>query len=333
MNVHEACSLLGVQVGASVDDVKSAFKKMAAKYHPDRNKDEGAEDHFKQINSAYQFLEKNGTNPPIFNDVASPFYSSGDHLAEELRRQMSEVFFHQNFVNISGPPIIVRKEIPFETSVLGGQTEIVYTRTVKCSGCLDGKTKIKCPKCNGLGRRKYGIGPVTPDGSASPEDNRELPCNGCKGTGFATGAICGFCNGTSKKKTSESIWVTIPPGITEGARITLKGLGNYRAKDIYDNLIISIGVLPSDKGLTLSGADVISTVELSLLEALKGTKKELYTVKGNKVLEFKPKIRNGDRVRVSGFGVGQNGAHVFVVSVNYPEDVSEIINVLENHGV
>ncbi len=323
MNVTEACSLLGIQVGASADEVKSAFKKMATKYHPDKNKEEGAEDYFKQINSAYQFLEKNGTNPPIFNDVASPFYNSGDHLAEELRRQMDEMFSQHNFINLSGPPIVVRKEIPFEISVLGGQIKVSYTRTVKCLACKDGKTKVKCPKCNGAGHRKYGTG------SVAPADSRDLPCNGCMGSGFSEGGICTFCNGTHKKKASEEISVNIPPGVVEGARITLKSFGNYRAKDIYDNLVVVIGVQPSENGLTLSGADVISTVELSLLEALKGTKKDLCTIKGNKVLEFKPKIKHGDRIRVSGFGVPPNGAHIFVVSVNYPEDVSEVIKVLE----
>jgi DnaJ-class molecular chaperone len=149
------------------------------------------------------------------------------------------------------------------------------------------------------------------------------------GTGVAGAGPCNICRGTSKKKHIETIPVTIKPGTVNGSRIQMKGLGNYLIRDMYGDLIIIINVKENADGLTLSGEDVISVVELSLLEALKGTKKSLRTIKGEKVLEFKPKIRNGDRIRVSGFGVPPNGAHIFVVNVTYPEDVSELIETLE----
>jgi molecular chaperone DnaJ len=322
MNTHDACALLGLPIGASGTDVKAAFKKKAIEYHPDRNKSPDAEDKFKKINEAFQLLEKFGTSPPAFNDLKSPFYNTADHLAEELRRQMDEVF-NKKFTNIPGPPIAVKADIPFEMSIVGGRKDISYSRLVKCFDCNNANIKTTCIKCNGTGKRKYGSGAI------QPADNRELPCNGCKGTGYSTSGVCQSCNGTFKKRIKEDISIPIPAGIENGTILTLNGRGNYRTKDLYDSLVVMINVLPNENGLILDGSDVISTVELSLLEALQGTKKNLRTIRGDKVLEFKPKIRNGDRVRVSGFGVPPNGAHVFVINVTYPEDVSDLISVLE----
>jgi molecular chaperone DnaJ len=322
MNVHEACHILGVPIGSSELDVKTAFKKKAIQYHPDRNKDPNAEVKFKEINSAFQFLEKHGANPPAYNDVSSNFYSSSDHLAEEIRRQMDEVF-NKVHVNNGSMSLVVNLEISFETAIFGGVIEIKYPRIVKCDVCKDGKAKVACPKCNGSGKRKYGSGAV------QATNDRELPCNGCTGTGVAGAGVCTVCQGTSKKKHIETIPVTIKPGTVNGSRVQMKGFGNYLIRDMYGDLILTINVKANADGLTLSGEDVISVVEISLLEALKGTKKSLRTIKGDKVLEFKPKIRNGDRIRVSGFGVPPNGAHIFVVNVTYPEDVSEVIEALE----
>jgi molecular chaperone DnaJ len=314
MNVHEACALLDIPVCSDQDLVKAAFKKKAIEFHPDKNKAPNAEEKFKEINSAYQFLEKYGTNPQIFHPGFQNFYDPSAHFAEELKRQMNVVF------NIPGPPLVASLTISFEISVLGGPIEMSYARNLKCPDCQEGHVRDKnpCPKCNGKGRRKYG------------EGSQELKCNKCLGTGFPMTGVCPSCQGSSKVFVANNlISIKIPPGTENGAKLIFKGRGNYRANDQYDDFIVSIFVTPSDHGLILSGQDVIFTIELSLLEALKGTKKNLWTIKGEKVLEFKPKMKNGDKIRIAGFGVIPNGSHICVVNVNYPEDVSKLIAILE----
>jgi molecular chaperone DnaJ len=327
MNTHQACSLLEVPVGASMDDVKKAFKKKAAEYHPDRNKAEDAETKFKAVNEAYQLLEKHGTTPPAFSDVSSQFYNHSDHLADELRRQMDQVFnIHFRQPNQArGEPIIVNVEVPFEMAVLGGKKEITYERTVKCDCSSQAAGKVLCQKCGGHGYRKYGHGPQ------SPED-KQLPCTNCKGTGYTPSSVqssCSECAGSGMKKSVDTLKVSIPPGVESGLRLILKGKGHYRPSGVYDNVIAVMHVLP-DHDMQLSGEDVISVVELNLLEALKGTKRKLRTVKGEKTLTFKPKTRHRDTVKVSGFGVPPNGAHTIIVNVSYPEDVTDLIKVLES---
>jgi molecular chaperone DnaJ len=325
MNIQEACNLLGIELGASKEDAKKAFRKKASEYHPDKNSSEGAEQKFKEINSAYQLVEKHGTTPQHSN-VSSEFYEHGEHLAEELRRRMNvNVNFGFGFgrpVQFRSEPIIVSAEIPFDVAVLGGKKEIVYERSVKCEACTGGKistNKVMCPKCGGHGHRKYG------------SDDRELPCTTCGATGYTTnGVTCTECQGSGIRKSIDTLKVSIPPGMESGIRLILKGKGNYNTTiGHYDNVIAIISVL-SDHDMQLSNGDVISVIELSLLEALQGTKKIVRTVKGEKTLAFKPKTRHRDTIRVAGFGVPPHGAHTVVVNVSYPDNVDDIIDVLNN---
>ena len=320
MNVQEACAILEIPTGSSLEDVNKAFRLKAAKYHPDVNKEPNAEATFKKINEANQLLVKHGT----YVASAPPIYNYRDEFVEELQRQMRDVFSSPSGgwtragfrVSIRAEPIIVSLEIPFEMSVTGGIKDVTYERIVKCQSC----NSVQCQKCNGVGRRKYG------------GQDKELPCTTCKGSGKLL-TSCEVCKGTRTTKVIDTKKVTIPPGVVSGSRFNLcriikEDFKEPSDKEALDNVIVVINVL-SDPDMYLQGTDVISITELSLLEALKGTKKKLRTVNGEKTLVFKPKTRHGDTVRVSGFGVPPNGAHIFVVSVNYPEDVSGLISVLE----
>lgn len=322
MNIQEACSILGIEEGSSKDEVKKAFKKKAIEYHPDKNKAADAEQKFKDINNAYQLLDKHGTIP-ISTNVNSEFYDHSADFAEELRRRMD--FMNFGFgrpIQFHSNPIIIPLDIPFEMSVLGGVKEINYERTIKCNACNNGKisvNKVKCTKCEGKGYRTYGT------------DDKNLPCTTCGGTGSISNNInCKECGGSGTRKSLDTLKITIPPGVISSTKLILKNKGNYNdTMNIYDNVIVVISVLP-DKELQLSGNDVISVIEISLLEALQGTKKTIRTVKGDKILAFKPKTKNKETIRVAGFGVPPNGAHTIIVNVSYPDNVDELINVLIN---
>lgn len=321
MNIQDACNLLGIEPGASKEEAKKAFRKKAAEYHPDKNQSKDAEDRFKEINAAYQLIGKHGTTPQPFN-VSSEFYNHSEDFAEELRRRMN---FHVNFGRpqyIKSEPIIISSEIPFDISVLGGIKEIIYERIVKCENCTDGKVssnKVICSKCGGRGHRKYG------------SDDRELPCTTCSATGYIiSNSVCDKCQGSGTLKSVETLKVTIPPGVESGVRLILKGKGNYNPSfNIYDNVIVVISVIP-DHDMQLSGGDVISVIEINLLEALQGTKRKVRTVKGEKTLVIKPKTRHRDTIRVAGFGVPPMGGHTIVINVSYPDNVDNIIEVLKD---
>lgn len=339
MNTNEACEILEVDVGCSMDDVKKAFRKKAAKYHPDKNPDNPeAVDEFKKVNAAFQHLEKYGTQ---FVNVNNFSQNSDFDMAEEIRRNINSFFggtfrrppFQANPFQSSPfggveQYLTVNIDIPFEMSVIGGKKDITYERNVKCDSCDGGKSasKVKCQKCSGTGHRTYG------SIRRADGEEKELPCTNCKGSGYVTGAasFCNDCSGSGLKKNLENLRIVIPAGVESGLRLGIQERGNYnKSIGFFENLVVVISVIP-DHDMQRRGPDVISVIELTLLESLKGTRKKLRTVHGEKTLTIRPKTKNKDVVRVSGFGVPPNGSHEFVINVNYPEDVSDIIQVLEN---
>ena len=339
MNHNEAFSILGIEEGASMDEVRKAFRKKAAEFHPDRNKDPGAEDKFKTINEASQFLEKNGTTAvdvpnvdfnvaveDIFKDIffrqgngGMPFNGAGIPFGGRRYTYQTQ----------EAPPIVVSLEVPFDMFVTGGKKEVRYLRNVKCTECSNGKKTTDCIRCAGKGYRKYGEGP-DPGTFRRVGSEKELPCTTCKGTGkVASGpSSCDSCGSSGFSKSSFSTSVSIPPGIQNGVRLIVPNVGNYNSNGTYDPIHVAISVIP-DKDMQLAGIDVISVVEVSLLEALKGTKKRLRTVRGEKTLAIPPKTKNKDTIKVHGFGVPPMGSHVFCINVSYPDDVQGLIDVLD----
>lgn len=276
MNTTEACELLGIPIGASAEDVKKAFKKKAIEFHPDKNKDPGAEEKFKKINEANQFLEKNGTTP-VQNPFNMPFNGSIN-----INDQINDFFTRVHFQNFHQQPVDLSKHIyvdlnvSFTESVLGAEKQVEYERKLTCQTCKD-KEDPNCPNCKG---KKY-------------------------------------------VKVKEVLKVTIVPGTTSVTK-DLRGRGDFNIGRLYLKIRVE-----KDKDMKLEGGDIVSVITLTLLEALQGVKKTVRTIKGEKVLTLGPKTKNGDIIRVNGFGVPPFGAHIIKVAVEYPEDVTKIIELLK----
>jgi len=330
MNTLEACDILGVAAGASKDEVKSAFKRMAVKYHPDRNKSEGAEEKFKEINEAFQLIDKYGTSgshSSSTNQYSS--YAAADHLAEELRRKMEETFgFGKStnpFVNLKPEPVIETVQISFKESVLGLEKEVPIKRRERCGTCKGTKkvyiNKKMCPKCGGNKYRSYG----------GNKSGKKLPCVTCDATGYVGDTKpCATCMGLGTKTNEHILKVKIPARSKHSERIVVNNAGHWQVGEVFGNVVIVVGV-SEDMDMHLDGSDVISVIELSLLEALQGAKKRLRTINGERTLAFKPMTKNRDTIRVKGFGVPPDGAHVFVINVNYPEDADGLIEYLSGN--
>jgi DnaJ-class molecular chaperone len=126
----------------------------------------------------------------------------------------------------------------------------------------------------------------------------------------------------------KEISVKIPAGVMNGQKI---GVIVKTEKGPAIRVGVTIIVMP-DSEMSRDGRDVISMVEVTLLEALKGTSRQVRTVKGEKALKIKPGIRNQETVRVAGYGVPPHGSHLFVVKVTYPKDLSKLIEFLEGEG-
>jgi molecular chaperone DnaJ len=322
MNLKNAYKILELSEGSSKDEIKAAFKKLAKRWHPDKNpNDPTAEAKFKEINAAHELLQ----NPP-------PEMSGFSGFSESSFQDMAEMFINLNhFGNVSNqrrtrPTPICNVEINFSESVLGCEKTLEFDRYVKCNDCSGSGTHMtvdKCKHCNGAGVKA----------SVFSRGNVQFSqtCTNCFGSGKLS-KECQTCVGYGTIASHSSFKVQLPGGIENGQNIRLAGAGNFVQtdghRDFFDNAYIKVKVI-ADSIMALEGQNVISKIKISLLEALRGTKKEVNTVKGNVEIDVRKGIRNNDEIILKNYGVNNKGNHVFMVDVEYPENVDELIKYLE----
>ena len=289
-NLYE---ILGVKKDASDQEIKSAYRKLAKKYHPDVNKTPEAEEKFKQINDAYSVLsdKQKRSNYDNFGDPnGSPFGDAGGQGFggfggfEDI---FSNIFGggRRNRANSNQPQkgrdIQGQIKIKFDEAVHGCKKEISFSIRENCDIC-DGtgsadKTYESCPKCNGLGVIRKTV--QTPFGILTSG----CQCSGCIGSGKKIKKPCKQCNGTGKVMKKKTISVNIPAGINMGNVIPLRGQGEAGINggpngDVY----ITVYVEPS-KVFERNGADVYSTIEIDSFDSLLGCKKVIKDLDNNDV--------------------------------------------------
>ena len=320
-SLEEAYSILGLDNSASESEVNSAFRKLAAKYHPDVNKDNpDAEKMFKKINSAKQIID----NPDKFRHV----YQEQDHgfNVEDIRDMFRNVWrgdvSHNNVRQRPHP--VINVSLTFKESVLGARKDLSFKRYGKCTKCNGDsvfKSSKQCKHCDGKGQFS----------SKNKNVIFGTICHHCQGSGKEL-KPCKECAGWGTVEEEVTINVNIPFGVIDGQVLRAPGGGNFVGRgfgrDAYSEALLKIQV-ESDPDMTLDGQDVISTINLTLLDALKGTNVKVKTIDGEKTLKIRPESKNGQQIVFNGGGAGRIGNHVFNLSIEYPKNVNELIEFLE----
>ncbi len=313
MKLQEARDVLGVSAGASQDEVKKKYRELTKKYHPDVNKEPEAEEKFKKINEAYQCVStgkstdrEENLNSGFSNSHYNPFSNFGN------RRQNN------------APNIDLHTTISFKESVLGCKKELKFSRNGKCTNCNgNGYFNINngCDRCGGSGNISGRQGNMI--------FNRT--CDKCFGK--STSDACKLCEENGFVNTDVSITVNIPGGVMTGNILRLGGMGNYvgsfMTMDQYTDAHLHITVMPDDN-LSLDGANVISTLDISLLDALRGCNKSVKTILGLKDIVIKPMSRNKDEIIISNAGVNGLGNQIVILDVKYPDNANKIIDILSS---
>lgn len=302
-------SILGVQKNASDDDIKKAYRKLAMKYHPDRNKgDKGAEAKFKEINEAYETLKdpqkkaaydryghdayKNaasgGFNPGAnggfsgggfnfdFGGGSSPFSDIFDDFFGSSARRGGGGFER---AEMRGADLRYEASVTLEEAFRGKEIELNVRTGVKCDSChgtgSEGGAKPKtCPSCHGTGAMRFSQGFFTV----------ERTCTACNGTGHIIENSCKTCNGSGRVSKNKTIKVSIPAGIDDGAKIRLAGEGEAglrggRNGDLY------IFVNVKTHRLFRRERDTIHCdVPISIVTAALGGEIEVPTIDGKKAV-------------------------------------------------
>ena len=289
---------LGVNKGASDDEIKKAYRQMAKKYHPDMNPGNAeAEKKFKEVNEAYEVLSDSDKRSKYDQfghaafDPSSGFGGGGAGFGG-FDFDMGDIFssfFGGGFGSSrsgsranapqAGDDIGVRVIISFEEAAFGCKRDVSYARVQKCddcsgSGAKKGTSPDRCTKCGGRGtitvqqRTAFGVMQST------------KACPDCNGSGKIIKTPCENCRGKGYVKINKKLEVTIPAGIDDGQRIALRGQGNEgRNGGPAGDLIIQVSVRPHAI-FERDGNDLYCEVPITFAEAALGAKIKIPTLEG-----------------------------------------------------
>lgn len=311
MNQNEAYDVLELSPNASLDDLKKQYKFLAKKWHPDLNQDPKAEEKFKKISEAYQYLTSGQKDQPDFANINVPF----DPFAPFGRRAV-----------VPTEHIKAQVTISFKESVLGCQKNLKINRKIKCQDCQgEGSVSLNngCAKCGGKGRifSRHGSMMINQTCTVCWGKNNQAPCQTCHQQGLVDA--------------ESAINVAIPAGVQNGNVLRLGGMGhfmgNFGPLDQYTDVHLHINVIP-EPGLTLDGTSVISELNLSLLEALQGCQKSVKTILGNQDISIPPLSKNKDFVSIPHLGVAPQGDQKVILHVSYPKDPTKLIEALSQEN-
>jgi molecular chaperone DnaJ len=344
MNRQEACKILGIDPSATEDEIKKRYRELTKKYHPDINKEPGAEDRFKQINVAHSYLTNyHPTHPTPFGGTNQP---PGQYTrkvdpsnAQDMNDLFKEFFSNHEFFNFQNSPfgkpfvnqvpqIIINQTVSFAESVRGTDRVVSYERQESCNACAGkGGTQVDKPPCGGCG----GKGRIDSGVTATGKVSHSRICTKCYGI-TKDKVMCNSCHGTGTFGVMRTCKVNIPAGVSNGVSLRLPGMGNFCLlfnKPQYLDAVMQISVTP-DPDMHLEGVDVVSKLGIGLLDMLQGGTLKVPTVYGDKEVEVKPRSKHLDEIVVPGCGIrSKNGNHRVQLSVQYPSDLTKVIEVLK----
>ena len=348
--------MLGIQKGASDEEIKKAFRKMAMKYHPDRNQgNKEAEEKFKEVNEAYSVLsdpdKKNkydrfgfaGVDPNAgFGGAGGAgfegfggFSGFGGGGFEDIFNMFTGGGFGGGYsTNYNGPregaDIQQRMNITFEEAVFGAKKKIRLTKNVQCSDChgtgaKNGTSKHTCPTCGGRGQ----VESVQQTILGSMRSVRT--CSTCGGTGEVIDTPCPTCHGSGIIRKTVELTVDIPAGIGGGANspvLTLRGQGEPGtnggpAGDLY--IVLNIG---KHDTFTRKGDDLYMTLPISFTQAALGDEISIKGLKESLVCKIPAGTQPGTTLRMRGKGVknirtGRAGDILVQVKLVVPTDLTD----------
>jgi molecular chaperone DnaJ len=329
--------VLGVGREAGQEEIKKAYRRLALKYHPDKNPDnKEAEERFKEVNEAHEVLSDSqkraaydqfghamggGVRGPggfegfgrdfgfgdIFGDIFADVF--GERTATRRRPQR-------------GSDIEYATEIDFKDAVLGTEKTIEISRYEACANCngtgaRSGADLGSCPVCGGSGQVRMSQGFFS----------ISRTCERCRGEGTVVKSACSACAGRGRVKVARKIHLRIPPGVENGTRLRMSGEGEagYNGGPRGD-LYVIIGVRPHEI-FERHGYDIVCEVPISFIQAILGCEIEIPTLDGRVKVKIPPGTQSGKVFRLRGKGIpdlhgrGKGDEHV-VIDVEIPASLN-----------
>jgi molecular chaperone DnaJ len=313
--------VLGVGRGADAGAIKDAFRTLALKYHPDRNKEPGAEERFKEIAEAYAVLsdpaKRSAYDAGGFAQVAPEDLFAGtdfESMFRDLGFGFGEGLFERFFGRRHrGPPrgadIEIEALVPLDRIARGGEETIRYRRTAVCaeckgSGAKPGTKPRRCAACRGTGQKTVGRQ------DQGVFIRQSSPCPQCGGSGVLIESPCPACAGAGRADVQESLTVKIPAGADDGLvlRVPGKGYASDEPGGAAGDLLVVVRSAP-DGRFRRNGADLWRVQEINVVDAVLGTEVEVPTLTGCVMLKVPPGTQPHSRLRLRGNGLPRFGPH------------------------
>lgn len=314
MSERDYYEILNVSRTASEEEIKSAYRKMAMRYHPDRNPDNPeAEFKFKEAAEAYEVLrdpEKRARydrfgKSSFQNGGASPGFGSAEDIFSHFSDIFGDLF---GFTNSAGPraedgaDLQYHLNISFKQAAHGADIDLKLPRHMACpeckgSGAAKGSSTQTCSQCRGTGqvRRSQGFFQLS------------MPCPSCRGTGKTISRLCAKCRGEGLVENIREITVHIPAGVDTGTRLRIRnegepGLNGGSPGDLYVLLTVE-----PDSRWERHGQDLIYQQEISFVQAALGHRIEVPGLNGELSLEIPKGIQSGTLLRLANEGLPYPG--------------------------
>lgn len=322
--------VLGVPRGASDEELKRAFRRLAQQWHPDVSTEAGADGRFKEINEAYQVLSdpnrrqaydlfgRAGVNGaggegfgPFaagggFGDLFDAFF--GGAAAGATRRGRPP----------SGADLRYDLRLSFEEAMRGADKEITFSALGRCATCAGsgaepGTTPVTCARCNGTGELR------TVRSTMLGQMVDVTPCGRCRGAGRVVDSPCATCHGEGRSAQERTIRVAVPAGIDEGHQIRLSGEGEAGPRGGPPGDLYVVTHVDAHPRLRRRETELYFELPISISQAALGARLMVPTPEGDESIEVKPGTQPGTEIRLRGKGVPhirRNGArgdlHVLV---------------------
>ncbi len=347
MDKKDYYEVLGVPKDAPKTEIKKAYRNLAKKYHPDRNKEPNAEQKFKEIKEAYEILSDDQKRSAYdqyghagtegfgsasgfggfegfgdysnLNDIFEQFFGGGFAGFSGFRQQRQ--------TSVRGSDLEINLKISFKDAVFGADKVLEYDRMAACTACnstgaKNGSSKKTCPTCDGRGQvirvqNAFMFGTI----------QTAVQCPECKGTGEIITEECPECRGEGRVKLEEEFKIKIPPGIPDGVTLRFKDRGNAgKQGGNSGDLFINIDVEPHEK-LERRGNDIYLETEIDVVTAALGDTITVPSVHGNLKVKIPAGTQPNKVIKLSGKGGPKfrgrgNGDQYLQIKIRIPNKLS-----------
>lgn len=350
--------ILGLQKGASKEEVKKAFRKLASVYHPDKKT--GNEEKFKQISEAYAVLGDDkkkaeydtyghafqgggggaqGFGGFNWSDFAGAAQSGDGGFEFNINDIFGEMFGGGGGRANRGRDISIDIELQFTEAVFGVTRKVLLTKNNTCEHCTGtgakkGTEQTTCTTCNGNGKVREARR------SIMGTFQTVRTCTDCNGTGKIPKEKCEYCRGVGVVRNEEEIEIRIPAGIENGEMIRMTARGEAIPHGTPGDLYIKIHVKPH-KSIVRDSNTLTTTLHVKLSDALLGQVYTVETLDGPLEIKIPEGVKHGELLRIKGKGVPQGGNNrgdfMVKISVDLPQKLSKtarkLIEELRNEGI